>query len=232
MNDERSTFESLAQDLGVSVQIVRDFALKAGINVDLHGYYLSHQECDRIYDVWLYSNVNASSNKLTDTPAKKPFEAHKRHETKSLILIDTSSLLRQGAMLFLKNLTPNFIRMGQEIIVPLVVIKELQKHSNNRNNPELAKNARRILDVILEYQNMGVISVYGDDNDGNFADKVFLQVALMLAPKYNLLVITQDKNLSQDLLRPLKSVNYKKIKVCKIDGRGRLSDVKLDRGVR
>lgn len=86
--------------------------------------------------------------------------------------------------------------------------------------------------LILNYRDMGAIAIYGDDNDGTFADNVFHKVVTMFSRRYNLIVITQDYLLGQDLMTMghLPSVRRKKISVCKIEKNGDLTEFSWDKG--
>ena len=69
----------------------------------------------------------------------------------------------------------------------------------------------------------GLIRIHGEEHDGNFADSVFIRVVAQNILTYNILIITQDTNLTIDILnfKNLRSVNAsKKLKVFKISKKG------------
>ena len=115
-------------------------------------------------------------------------------------------------------------RTGQKLIIPFVVIMELNKKALQSDNVNLARRAKNILEAVLNYKELGIIAVYGDDNDGTFADNVFHKIAAMFALQRELIFITQDYKLGQDLLTMLHmdSVRHRKISVYKLDTQGNL----------
>lgn len=192
---------------------VRRLASECGITTRPRGRYLTDYERDRLYDAWLSSAVDD--------------DADVNSESSRMIFIDTSSLLQPGAEAFLKNFAQELLMKGQKLIVPFVVVTELSRKALQSDNPVLAKRARGILDAIINYKEMGVIAVYGDDNDGTFADNVFHKLAAMFALHRELIFITQDNRLGQDLLTMLHmgSVRNRKISVYKLDRHGQLNFV-------
>ena len=213
--DRRYTFESLSRNFEVSSSEIRRLALKCGIPIRPRGRYLTEEERDRLYDEWLASNVNDENLKASET---KP-------ENDKMIFIDTSSLLQPGAAIFLKNSAAEMLATGQKIIIPFVVITELNKKALQSDNAPLSKRARNMLKAILNYKEMGIIAIYGDENDGSFADNVFHKIATMFALRRELIFITQDYRLGQDLLMMLHmgSVRHRKISVYKLDAQGQLN---------
>ena len=205
--ERRCTFASLSRDFEMSAKEVRRLASECGIPVRPRGRFLTDDERDRLYDAWLALSAN-----VDDSLSGKMF------------LIDTSSLLHPGAEIFLKNSSPELLRTGQKLIIPFVVVMELNKKALQSQNENLAKRAGNMLNAILSYKDMGVIAVYGDDNDGTFADNVFHKIAAMFALQRELVFITQDYELAQDLLTMLHmdSVRHRKITVYKLDTQGQL----------
>lgn len=204
--NKRCTFASLSRDFRMSTKAVRCLALACGIPTRPRGRFLMDDEVDRLYDIWLSSNV-----KETDADDK-------------MIFIDTSSLLHPGAEMFLQESTVELLESGQKLIIPFAVITELNKKALQSSDIDLARRARSVLQSILNYKEMGVIAVYGDDNDGNFADNVFHKIAAMFALQRELVFITQDYKLGQDLLMMthMDSVRNRRISVYKIDAQGQL----------
>ncbi len=151
------------------------------------------------------------------------------------IFIDTCSLLTGYVDVFLNHIVPILIEEKTYIIVPLRVYEEVEKYANNLelcqkkapNNPNLNRVARQAKDRIIKLQREGLIKVFGDKND-NFADNVFQTVFTQYRMKYNLILITQDKNLATDILRISESkavIANTKILVRRINKHGYLSFV-------
>lgn len=124
------------------------------------------------------------------------------------IFIDTCSLLSEFAESFWEHITPILKEAKTDIIVPLRVYQEvdkfasdpqlcLKKDPENQNLNRLAKTAKG---RIIKLQSEGLIRVLGDESD-NFADNVFQTVFTQYRMKYNLVLITQDKNLCNDIMR-------------------------------
>lgn len=210
--ERRYTFASLSRDFDMSAKEVRRLASECGIPVSPRGRFLTDSERDRLYDVWLALSANI------DDTEKSPV-------SDKMFFVDTSSLLHPGAEIFLKNSYPELLRTGQKLIIPFVVVIELNRKALQNQNENLAKRAGNMLNAILKYKDIGVIAVYGDDNDGTFADNVFHKIAAMFALQRELVFITQDYRLAQDLLTMLHmdSVRHRKITVYKLDTQGRLN---------
>ena len=148
--------------------------------------------------------------------------------TDRITLIDTCSLLEYpGSGLFLRYELPRLINSGEKVIVPLAVAAELDRLSKQDSRPELAERAGKALLAVAKLRESGVISIYGDDNDGTFADNVFQKVIAMLGRRYQITVITQEKNLAQDLLAMghMASIRRRKICVKKISREGKLINI-------
>lgn len=148
--------------------------------------------------------------------------------TDRITLIDTCSLLEYpGSGLFLRYELPRLINSGEKVIVPLVVAKELDRLSKQDTRPEIAERAGKALLAVAKLRESGVISIYGDDNDGTFADNVFQKVITILGRRYQITVITQERDLAQDILAMghMASVKRKTIRVKKITREGKLINV-------
>ena len=121
------------------------------------------------------------------------------------IFIDTCSLLSNQADVFWKNITPILEREHKAIIVPFRVYEEVKKFADDpercakKQDPGLNHRAKVALRNIVVLQKAGIIQVFGDKND-NFADNVFQTVFTQFRLKYNLMLITQDRNLASDII--------------------------------
>lgn len=204
--NNRCTFASLSKDFRVSIKEVRRLASMCGVSTRPRWRDLTDYERDKLYDMWLSSNIKDGN------------------ANDKMIFIDTSSLLHPGAETFLKDSTVELLESGQKLIIPFVVITELNKKALQSGDINLARRARSVLQSILNYKEMGVIAVYGDDNDGSFADNVFHKIAAMFALHRELVFITQDYKLGQDLLMMthMDSVRNRRISVYKINVQGQL----------
>ena len=96
-------------------------------------------------------------------------------------------------------------KYNNPLIIPYKVIWELQKHKRS-NDPETYAKAKNALEILEHYRSEGnkCFEVYADDNDKEFADPVFLKVFQMYHLDFNRALITQDYDLSNDVLNLLK----------------------------
>lgn len=128
------------------------------------------------------------------------------------IFIDTCSLLSDEADKFWANIVPLLQRYGKTIIIPYRVYEELDKFASNPSqctqrkpsNPNLNKQAIKAKNNVAMLQKAGLVEVFGNSSD-NFADNVFQTVFTQFRLKYNLLLITQDSNLANDIVNISKS---------------------------
>ncbi len=126
------------------------------------------------------------------------------------IFIDTCSLLSDQADEFWKHIVPVLQRENKTIIVPWRVYEEVQKFADNptlcvqKGDPGLNSRAKNVLKNIVVLKNAGIVDIHGDVHD-NFADNVFQTVFTQFRLKYNLMLITQDNNLANDILTISKS---------------------------
>ncbi len=153
------------------------------------------------------------------------------------IFIDTSSLLSDGAEKFFQNIVPILQREGKAIILPKSVALEMMKLANNPDycrqkypdNPDLNKRAIRACNNVNRLKQANLIEIYGDPDDGEFADNVFLHVLTKKRMQYDMLLITQDSGLASEALRIGKDNRavrgVKKIIVKRIDEDGSLKNV-------
>lgn len=140
------------------------------------------------------------------------------------IFIDTCSLLHNSAEEFFVHIIPLLDSCKAKIILPKRCCEELEKHSKNTSDPQLAANASDVLKKLHQLISAGYIDVRGEDSD-NFADNVFLTVFTKFRLKYKLLLITQDNNLARDILalNNSKAAKGETIEVRQINQYGYLS---------
>ena len=143
---------------------------------------------------------------------EKKFAEHLEETVKKyLIFIDTCSLMNENADQFWGNIIPLLLRENKQIIVPLQVCREVEKHAKapEHVDPRRSQLACKALSTIDRLQKANLITIYGDDNDRLFADNVFQTVFTRFRLRYDLLLITQDHNLAADIMniRSSKAVN-------------------------
>ena len=124
------------------------------------------------------------------------------------VFIDTCSILSVNADKFWNNVVPILKSEHTDIIVPYRVYQEVDKFAGDPDlclrkspdEPELNQLAKNAKNRVLQLHNEGLVRILGDKND-NFADNVFQTVFTQYRMKYNMFLITQDKNLADDILR-------------------------------
>lgn len=216
MNEEVLTLESLGKDFGINPGGMSELAEKCGISWS-PSKPLTEKEVNALYDMRTEGDreISYSGHHRANHPARE-----------KMLLIDTSSLLEESAEAVLKKLVPELLREGRQIIIPYIVMEELNRKAIKSSRPALSKRARNIMKIIFEYKDLGAVAVYGDSNDVKigFADGVFQKLAAMFAQDCELSVITQDNDLARELLAmaDMRSVRHRKISVLRIDKGGRL----------
>lgn len=144
------------------------------------------------------------------------------------MLIDTCSLLSRSYRLFFRRAMPYLKSYGKQVILAKSVTGELEKFARNAK-PADKQAARAKVDEIQadlkHYQQQGIMLQCGDDNDSPVADAVFLKAVTTLRTKYNMMLITEDKKLTQEIERLGTSQavrGIKKVRVCRISKEGYL----------
>lgn len=135
---------------------------------------------------------------------------------RTLVFIDTSSLLvscwrgddRSGRTithdvrkeeLFWDGEVARLATNGR-LVLTARNYQELVKHSKSTVRRELADRSKYVLEKLAPLIKAGTVEVVGDSNDP-FADAVLLSVALKFRTQANLVFVTQDRALANDLLK-------------------------------
>ena len=141
------------------------------------------------------------------------------------IFMDTCSILYFSSDKFWMNIIPLLREHNNKIIIPLRAIEELEKHSTNKINNELAVKSKSSLKILQQLQSAELIEIKGEKTD-NFADNVFQVVFTKFRMTHKLLLITQDKNLASDILslNKGKAVRANNVHVRQINQYGFLSN--------
>lgn len=171
-----------------------------------------------------------------DTQAKRTY-LEKLVKEYDRIFIDTCALLVNQAewsnntiQAFWHNITPLLKQYQKRIIVPLSVVNELVKHTNNTNDKNLRHHAKEALKIVRSLYESYIVDIFGDKNDNTHADNVFDVIFTKFRVQYSMLLITRDYNLARDILalNDKKATFGKKIEVCIICDDGFLMKPKLD----
>lgn len=149
---------------------------------------------------------------------------------KTKIFIDTSSLLSYGIDTFWEHICPLLHEYNQKIIVPYGVIVELEKHKNSTKDSDLAKRAKLALEDLAQLRKDRMVEIYGDKNE-NFADHVFLNVFTNNRTKYRLTLISQDRDLAEDIenLNKINSVRAERVYAKRLTKYGYLGSYRFDK---
>lgn len=149
-----------------------------------------------------------------------------------VILVDTSSLMSEGAeTFFYDTLSLKLLKHNKKVIIPKVVIRELENNIMNKDIKKsiLAKKGYKILKY-MEKENL--IDIRGEKTDKH-PDQVFRRVYTQHGLLKNIAFITNDNYLSEELcqLRNSKSVKTNfKLKVIAIDENGKVK-ITCDNGI-
>lgn len=139
-----------------------------------------------------------------------------------VVLIDTCSLLHPQFPELMSHLIPLLLENSKTLIIPSGVVAELQ--SLGKRKTDLREQIRILIKQLAALKKEGLVSVFGESGE-TFGDKQLLTIATRFLTSTELLVVTQDNALSNDLIRlnQLDSVRGKRITVCRINRYGYLS---------
>lgn len=160
----------------------------------------------------------------TNTKEEYALNTMKSYVKEWRIFIDTCSLLYFAVDKFWMNIIPLLSQYQSKIIVPLRSVEELEKHSKNLKNQELATNSKNTLKILQQLISSGFVEIRGEKTD-NFADNVFQVVFTKFRMTNKLLLITQDNDLAEDILalNRNKSAKANPVNVKRINKYGFLS---------
>lgn len=138
------------------------------------------------------------------------------------LLADTCSLLHPQFPLLMERMAPLLLQHGKALIVPSGVVAELR--SLLLKKPELTERIRLLLQQMIQLRDQGLLRIYGGPAE-EFGDQQLLAAVTRFLTSTQLLVITQDNDLSADLLHlnQLNSVQGKRVAVSRINRYGYLS---------
>ena len=139
------------------------------------------------------------------------------------IMIDTCSLMHEKCEKVIHDLLPVLKKCQQKLIVPKKVIDELRKHQECTDDIFKATSAEKGLSLCRRLLESGCLSIRGGSND-NFADNVFFVHFTNYRYQYPMLLITQDRKLTHDILQinQLGSAEGFPVKVMRINYDGEL----------
>lgn len=114
------------------------------------------------------------------------------------IYFDTCSLLEDGLHGCLRSLIPELVRTDKKIVIPYPVVQELSYLSVGVTSSccDRAKQAR---ELVLKLKEAGLVKHSGDQEYSEQADHYFVKVASTDRFRRRIAVITQDRQLTEDL---------------------------------
>ena len=154
---------------------------------------------------------------MEETISQKELKARKILENlvqDNRIFMDTCSII-DASDLFWKHIKPFLTKYEKKIIVPTRCCEELVKKSRDEKDAGLAKTANTRLFLLQTLQTEGFVEFRGEKTD-NFADNVFLSVFTKFRLQHNLLLITQDNKLAQDIVNLNNSGSQKSVHIVKV----------------
>lgn len=125
-----------------------------------------------------------------------------------IILVDTSSFMSEGALDFFHGkLRPVLESYNKKVIIPLVVIKELENNRNKQNikTSKMATQGYKIVKYLLDNN---LAEVRGESSD-KFPDQVFRRIYSQYGTSRNLAFITNDNKLSKEICQLRNSESIK-----------------------
>jgi len=127
----------------------------------------------------------------------------------NITILDTCSIMEEGFLKFADNLSnaKDYLKKENEIIVFRKCVKELKKHSKDNKNDYKRVDALRGLKVLKQLKRTNAVSFKFARGNKNFADNVIYTYVSNHRISKTILVITQDKNLCQDLKNLNKSLS-------------------------
>ncbi len=144
------------------------------------------------------------------------------------VYLDTCSLMEDGFPIFMDALVASkeYWKEGLRVIVPNECVKELKKHSKNKEKIDARIGAKRALKILGHDKWHGkTIEREKGITGGDFGDQAITQAVIQNRIRSKILVITQDKTLTRDLrnLNQLESQHGRNLDVCKITPNGELA---------
>jgi len=172
------------------------------------------------------TNHGAPAIRIKPKAPKKDVFSEQKIKEADKIYIDTCSLMEKPIEKFFENINPILKEYNKKIIVLYNVELELKKIAKSgKYEPEKQKKAEIALEVLNPYANEIDISIEENDNKKT-ADQVFEIIFARHRNEYKILLITEDFNLSNEILNRNKdkAVRGKKCEVCRINDNGYLRE--------
>ena len=142
------------------------------------------------------------------------------------VILDTSSLMVDGFPSWMDVLAnaKEYVKEELKIIVFHECLEELKKHSKDKKNPNKVIASKRAIKILKSAKRRKLLEIGKKEKASNFADNVIYSEVSKLRIHNKILVITEDKDLAEDLrkLNTLGSQLGKKVTTFKILPNGQL----------
>jgi len=157
-----------------------------------------------------------------------------------LIFIDTCSLMEDGSKdVFSNELCEQLVKNDRKIKILDRVLVELNNHinSNHERKKQLAANGIQIIEKFKKFDCVDIVAVGQDSSKDPIPDELFQSIFVYYRSKNKICLITQDVNLSHDVLALNSSRStgerygkktIKGIKVFRIDSQNKLKEFYTD----
>ena len=157
-----------------------------------------------------------------------------------LIFVDTCSLMEDGSKdIFSNEFCDQLVKNNRKIKILDRVLVELNNHinSNNVRKKQLAVNGMQVIENFKKYDCIDIIKVGQDSKKDPIPDELFQSIFVYYRSKNKICLITQDVNLSHDILTLNSSRStgerygkktIKGIKILRIDGQNKLKEFYSD----
>lgn len=196
------TVKEFAKGTGKTVKEVLEAIKRAGMGVMQENDFLNNTQAMLLLGIFKREEKK-EKNDLDYSPEKQ--QELKRLLAADVIYMDTCSLLLKPKVdYFWQRAEQVFKRNHRKITLPFSVVQELWKHLDNPEKPELTRDAQDALDKIEKMVAKGMVEVLGDEA-GWFADQSFLRLIENNRFSNKVLLITEDLNLSMDVLMKNKT---------------------------
>lgn len=214
--------DMLASQLKIDTGKLRQILSDYGINYDSTTSEIGEESLKKLYSL---KEIILQKDGKKETTSEYHLENIIKNN--DIIFIDTSALLQESSVDFLKKFLKLLEKYNKEVVLIKRVYDELQKHQVNENDKVLSKMATDALHELVKIQDNNRLKIVGDENMDTFADNDFLVHITRLRLKAKVLLITNDIKLGQDILKmnDSKSVQGKPISVQKVNKSGYFSKV-------
>lgn len=214
------TLQYLATQLQSSVATLKEGFKQAGVQRTLTSdTRLTEEEIQQYYAWWEFRKA---SRPLVDEMSERDrrsydylFRVIEQHD---LIFIDTSALLLDASVHFIKYLGEALVHHKKKLTLPFKVYEELQKHQAQTKDKGLQGRAEQANRLLGELQHSDILVMRGDQAMDKFADNTFNTQITRLRMDYKIVLITNDIGLGQDVLRlnESQSVRGKRVSAYKV----------------